>query len=201
LRTPRALSSAIARSTARRGRRSRPGPASCSWPAPRLPRRKPPRNTSATSASSAPSTAAMAPVPAGTAACIRRPRSRTSFAASASDSAPAATSAAYSPRLWPAKRAGCAPPAATHARQAATSAASSAGCVNSVWLSCSSGPCMDSVHRSTPQPAEASSKVARTRDARRRVRRACRGSASPGRGIRRRASYPCLIPVRLEAHQ
>jgi hypothetical protein len=45
--------------------------------------------TSSTSASSAPSTAAIAPVPAGTAACIRRPRSRTRRAAWPSDSAPA----------------------------------------------------------------------------------------------------------------
>jgi hypothetical protein len=57
-------------------------PASCSWPAPR-PAFETCAQTSATSASSAPITAAIAPLPAGTAACISRPRSRTRCAPSA----------------------------------------------------------------------------------------------------------------------
>ena len=56
-------------------------------------------HTAAICASSPPRMAAMAPTPAGTAACISRPRSATSAAASCSDSAPAQTSALYSPRL------------------------------------------------------------------------------------------------------
>ena len=112
-------------------------------------------------ASSAPSTAAIAPVPSGTASCIRRPRSRTRPAASCSDSAPAQTRAEYSPRLWPASCAGIPPPAAIQARHTPTPAASSAGWVNSVRLSCSSGPCCDSAHRSSDAPCDASSNAAR----------------------------------------
>src|SRR5581483_2909568 len=47
-------------------------------------------------------TAAMAPVPTGTACCIARPRVRRSRAASLSEKAPAAASAEYSPSEWPA---------------------------------------------------------------------------------------------------
>src|SRR3546814_732954 len=76
--------------------------------------------------------------------------------------APAATSAEYSPRLWPASAAGIAPPCCRHARHTATPAASSAGCVYSVRLSCSSGPPCDSAHRSTPAPSDASTNASRT---------------------------------------
>ena len=44
----------------------------------------------------------MAPMPTGTACCMARPRMRTSRTASARRSAPAATSAEYSPSEWPA---------------------------------------------------------------------------------------------------
>src|SRR5690606_2147294 len=115
-----------------------------------------------TRSSSAPITAAIAPVPAGAASCISWPRMRTRCAASCSAIAPAATSAVYSPRLWPASATGVAPPAACQARHTATPAASRAGCVYSVRLSCSSGPPYDSAHRSTPAPSEASAKVSRT---------------------------------------
>ena len=92
-------------------------------------------HTAAICASSPPRIAAIAPTPAGTAACIKRPRSATSAAASCSDNAPAHTSALYSPRLWPASCAGCAPPSACHTRHTATLAASNAGWVFSVLLS------------------------------------------------------------------
>ena len=82
------------------------------------------------------------------AACIASARKRTSLIASAKFKAPAATSAAYSPRLCPASRAGIAPPAACHTRQAAISAASIAGWVLTVWLSRSAGPSVTSAHRS-----------------------------------------------------
>ncbi len=58
--------------------------------------------TSSTAVASRPRIAAIAPTPTGTASCIRSPRRRTSRTASAKSSAPAATSAEYSPRLWPA---------------------------------------------------------------------------------------------------
>ncbi len=159
LRTPRSASSAIARSTAAAsppmticpGELKLAGtttwlPAACA-------------QTSATTASSAPSTAAMAPTPAGAASCISWPRRRTRWAPSRSVNAPAATSAVYSPRLWPASTAGCAPWRDCHSRHSATPPANSAGWVYSVRLSISSGPPCDSAHRSTPAPCEASAKV------------------------------------------
>jgi hypothetical protein len=59
-------------------------------------------HTASTSAGPSAITAAIAPSPGATASCIARPRTRTSRTASPSASAPAATSALYSPRLWPA---------------------------------------------------------------------------------------------------
>src|SRR5690348_10697596 len=112
--------------------------------------------------SSPPSTAAIEPIPAGTAACIRRPRSATSDAASRSGSAPAHTSAEYSPRLWPAICAGSGPPFARQAFHTATLAASNTGWVFSVLPSSASGPFCASDHRSRPAPSEASSKTLRT---------------------------------------
>ena len=53
-------------------------------------------------AKSRPSSAAIAPVPTGTAFCIAWPRVRNSRAASAMLNAPAAASAEYSPSEWPA---------------------------------------------------------------------------------------------------
>src|SRR3546814_6308843 len=54
------------------------------------------------------------------------------------------------------------PPCCRHARQTATPAASSAGCVYSGRLGCSSGPPCDSAHRSTPAPSDASTNASRT---------------------------------------
>ena len=54
------------------------------------------------SSRSAPSSAAIAPTPTGTAACIAWPRSFSSFAVVGRSNDPAADSAEYSPRLWPA---------------------------------------------------------------------------------------------------
>jgi hypothetical protein len=70
--------------------------------------------------------AAIAPVPTGTASCMNSPRLRTIRTASAKRSAPAMTSAVYSPRLWPAARAGLRPRSA-HAVAAATEAVNTAG--------------------------------------------------------------------------
>jgi [acyl-carrier-protein] S-malonyltransferase len=69
-----------------------------------------------TASASRPSTATIAPAPAGTAACIACARMRTSGTASARVSTPAATSALYSPSECPATAAGAAPPSASHAR-------------------------------------------------------------------------------------
>ncbi|MCY1306408.1 hypothetical protein D9M70_562690 [compost metagenome] len=58
----------------------------------------------------------MPPSPTGTASCMACARKRTSGTASANGITPAATSAEYSPRLWPATSAGAWPPASSHAR-------------------------------------------------------------------------------------
>ena len=60
---------------------------------------RPRAQASTTAASSPPRIAAIAPTPAGTASCIACARKRTSGTASRNASAPAATSAVYSPRL------------------------------------------------------------------------------------------------------
>ena len=99
------LAISIARSIARlAGRRSRPATGRCRW------RRCTPRPCAAASAifcasaRSAPSSAAIAPSPTGTACCIAWPRSFSSFAVVARSNEPAAHSAEYSPRLWPATK-------------------------------------------------------------------------------------------------
>ncbi len=71
---------------------------------------------STTAAGSSPRMAAIAPAPTGTACCIACARKRTSGNASDSVSAPAATSAVYSPSEWPASAAAPAPPSARQAR-------------------------------------------------------------------------------------
>ena len=106
--------------------------------------------------------AAIAPMPAGTASCIACARKRTSGNASRNASAPAATSAVYSPRLCPARTIGIGPPAACHARHVATPAVSITGCVLVVRFSASAGPCSTSAHRSSPSASEASANVSRT---------------------------------------
>src|SRR6056297_508882 len=104
----------------------------------------------------------MAPSPSPTASCIRRPRSSTTAVASTSAIDSAATSAAYSPRLWPAMATGICAPREVYTRQTAISAASMAGWVQRVWLSSSAGPSLASAHRSRPIARDASSNVART---------------------------------------
>ncbi len=69
----------------------------------------------------------MPPVPSGTASCIARARKRTSGNASSKRRDSAATSAVYSPRLWPANHAGRGPPRSRQARQQATPATSMTG--------------------------------------------------------------------------
>ena len=122
-------------------------------------------------------------MPAGTAACISWPRSRTRCAPSAALSAPAATSAAYSPRLWPASTRRLRATLCLPRRHTATPAASRAGWVNSVWLSCSSGPCW----RQRPQVHAGTlggfgEGLAIDADALRRARRACRPICEPWPG-------------------
>ena len=111
-----------------------------------------------TAGSSRPMIAAIAPVPTGTASCMNSPRLRTMRTASEKRTAPATTSAVYSPRLWPAASAGRRPRSA-HAVAAATDAVSTAGCVLAVSAR-SAGPSKASRMRSKPTASLASSKMA-----------------------------------------
>ena len=89
---------------------------------------------------SAPSNAAMAPSPTGTAFCMASPRKRRSRAASAILRAPAAASAEYSPSEWPAtnctSRESTTPFSASSARRAARLTAISAGWALAVSCNC-----------------------------------------------------------------
>src|SRR5689334_3682880 len=118
------------------------------------------RTTASTASSASPMIAAIAPVPTGTASCMNSPRLRTICAASRSDSAPAVTSAEYSPRLCPPASAGVSPRSA-QAAAAATLAVRIAGCVFAVRASSASGPSNITRRRSKPSAALASSKTAR----------------------------------------
>ena len=88
--------------------------------APRLARPRS-RQASATSLSLAPITAAIAPRPSGTASCMKRPRACTSRTASSNRARPSRSRPArvYSPRLWPATKAGASGRRAPRARAAA----------------------------------------------------------------------------------
>ena len=77
---------------------------------------------------------------------MNSPRRRTNRTASAKESAPATTRAEYSPRLWPAARAGVMPRSAS-AAAAATLAVRTAGWVVAVRASASSGPSKHSAER------------------------------------------------------
>jgi len=103
----------------------------------------------------------MAPTPAGTASCMHDPRWRTARTASASSSAPAATSAEYSPSEWPARRSGLSPVRARSASCIATETVRMAGWVLRVSLSSSSGPSKISRLSFSPSAASAASKTAR----------------------------------------
>ncbi len=110
----------------------------------------------------------MAKVPGSRPSRLRRPerlpacncpRRRASFTASENSSAPAATSAEYSPRLCPATKSGVMP-CFSSARYAATETVRIAGCVFSVSLRSSSGPSKQSFEIGKPSAASASSKTA-----------------------------------------
>src|SRR5216110_1275712 len=102
--------------------------------------------------------AAMAPTPWGTASCMYVPRLRTSRTASATFKEPAATSAEYSPRLWPATKSGSKPFSA-RTRDTATAQVRMAGCVLAVSLSSSSVPSKHSLEIEKPSAWSASSKT------------------------------------------
>lgn len=107
--------------------------------------------------------AAIAPSPAGTARCMSSPRRRTSRRASAKSRAPAATSAEYSPRLWPATATGApgTAPSSASARWMASEQVRSAGWVLVVRARSSSGPSQHNRVSSSPSTSSASSKVRR----------------------------------------
>ena len=83
------------------------------------------------------STAAMAPLSPTARFAISRPRALTASSAASKDSAPAATRAPYSPRLWPITMSGRTPYASSM-RVSARSVVSTAGWVISVCMSCCS---------------------------------------------------------------
>ena len=93
---------------------------------------------------STPSSAAIAPAPAGTAACIASPRRRSRAAVALTGRLPAAASALYSPSEWPstmtARSASLNPPSASSTRSTASDIAISAGWVFRVAVSSSDGP-------------------------------------------------------------
>ena len=157
---PRVAASATARSTAARW------PATTIWPGELMfatSRTSPPaasRQISSTTSRSTPRTAAMAPVPTGTASCMNSPRRRTTRTASPKDNAPADTRAEYSPRLCPPTTAGVSPRSARR-RAPATLTVSTAGCVLAVSCSSDSGPSKQSFATSKPSASLASSNTAR----------------------------------------
>src|SRR6266571_1602719 len=116
-------------------------------------------HTSATTAGDKPIIAAIAPTPAGTASCMYVPRFRTSCTASANFSAPAATSAEYSPRLCPATKSGVSP-FSSSTRYTATEQVKIAGCVFAVSLRSSSVPSKHNFEIEKPSALSASSKTA-----------------------------------------
>src|SRR6266849_577020 len=116
-------------------------------------------HTSATTAGDRPIIAAIAPTPAGTASCMYVPRFRTSCTASANFSAPAATSAEYSPRLCPATKSGARPFSAS-TRYTATEQVKIAGCVFAVSLRSSSVPSKHILEIEKPSALSASLKTA-----------------------------------------
>ena len=118
---------------------------------------------SAISTSTLPMRAAIAPVPAGAAACMASPRRRSSLAASVTDRAPAAASAEYSPSECPATKAACeilTPKPVSSARAAARLTAISAGWAFAVSVRVSIGPSHISFDRLSPSAASTSSNTA-----------------------------------------
>src|SRR5467141_206330 len=88
------------------------------------------------------------------------PRLRTNCTASENFSAPTATSAEYSPKLWPATKSGCMPFSA-RTLCTATEQVRIAGCVLAVCLRSSSVPTKHSCEIEKPSALSASSKTAR----------------------------------------
>ena len=88
------------------------------------------------------------------------PRARTERTASASDIAPAATSAEYSPSECPATNAGVTPNRFTNTACAATETARIAGWVFAVSLSSTSGPSKHSLVSFSPSASSAASSTA-----------------------------------------
>ena len=117
------------------------------------------------SSRSAPSSAAIAPTPTGTAACIARPRSLSNLAVVARSNDPAAHSAEYSPRLCPATN--CAafsrltPPSFVSARNTASACAMIAGWAFSVSVNCSTGPWRISLNSPCPSASSTSPNTSR----------------------------------------
>ena len=101
-RRPCALAISTARSTAPRAPLTTAWPGALSLPTSQTPSAAASAAIASTAARSRPSTAAMAPSPTGTAACMAWPRSRSRRAASPIERLPAAASAEYSPSEWPA---------------------------------------------------------------------------------------------------
>ncbi len=102
LRTPRSLAAATAASTAALAPETTTWPGALSLAISHTPSLAPAAQADLACTRSAPKSAAIAPSPTGTAACMARPRAFRSRAASATGIAPAAASAEISPRLWPA---------------------------------------------------------------------------------------------------
>ena len=114
---------------------------------------------------SAPSSAHIAPTPTGTAACIACPRSLSSRAVSASENAPAAASAVYSPRLCPATQSPLStsetPNSFSSTRRVAMALAMIAGWAFSVSVSWSSGPSRMIAQSFCPSASSTSSNTSR----------------------------------------
>ncbi len=148
---------------------------------------------------SAPSRAAMAPMPTGTAACIERPRSLSSLAVVAMSKAPTALSAVYSPRLWPATASALSRietlPSRSSTRSTASALAMIAGWAFSVSVSSASGPSLIMRNRFCPSASSTSPKISRA------TGEAAASAAPmptawlpcPGKMNARMASYPLIV--------
>ena len=100
--------------------------------------------------------AAIVPPTRWPSSAINSPRRRTNCSALSKSSAPAATSAEYSPKLWPATTSGC-KPCASSTRNTATLCVSRAGWATSVAVSSSAGPSLISRESSISSTASACS--------------------------------------------
>ena len=111
-----------------------------------------------------PKMAAIVPGRLREACCISSPRWRTSWMASPKSMTLAATSAVYSPRLWPATQAAAAAPGPAYscqARQAAMLTVIMAGCELTVSCNSAAGPWKMVLDRGKPRASSASAKVRR----------------------------------------